>query len=84
VFCCATGRSSREAKYGSITAIITTAGKIALLLLDATAGHKISINFTRQTITEFTPKLPSGGRKTLKAPENSFRPYSEASPPATY
>jgi hypothetical protein len=54
------------------------------VFFDATASLLISINCTSETIAGFTPKLPSGDRRTLKALENLFWSYSEASQPATY
>jgi len=40
---------------GSVTATTNRLGNLAPMLFDATAGEKISINFTSQTITAFTP-----------------------------
>jgi YD repeat-containing protein len=54
-----TGRISLN---GNITVPITTAGTIGLIVFDATAGQKISVNFTSETITAFGAAIysPSG------------------------
>jgi len=54
-----TGRISLN---GNITVPISTAGTIGLIVFDATAGQKISVNFTGITITAFSATIysPSG------------------------
>jgi hypothetical protein len=56
------GFTGRVAMNGSLTATISTAYQIALIVFDGSAGQRISIDFTSETIGGFAPKIytPTG------------------------